>query len=720
MMRKSLLTGFFAIVSSVALNAQLPLDYNQPKFDRSVENFINKGEKVVSHVDGKVRLSVKKVESTDETMNVTINAANAERLVKQLTRKGYTALLISENVLVAELPAGELKSLADNKEVFYVKKPRQFYPNMKVTRNATSADLVHKGQDLETPFDGTGVVIGVIDQGFQYKHAAFLDEDGVSRIVRVLNHSASTNYLRQQPSTSIPNRDDGFAGSHATHVTNIAAGSKLDGVDFYGIAPKADLYIVPSNFYDDAIQAAVKYIKDFAVAEGKPCVINMSFGATVGPHDGTTLYDRTIDGYIQSGGVFVAAAMGNERGEKIHATHTFTADNQTRYLKVSSFDNDYYLGEVWCTSVANGTKPLTITPVYFSGNTPHEFSSSQLSTVETYNEDGVDAYNRKQYYYFQVPYSAVSSASTSSNLFFGLKITGNTGDTFHAWTSNNYSAFEAPSSTTIVKGDDKYIVGEGAASIPSAFAVASYNATNSYTNTKGESYRYSVGNVNEIANYSSRGPWLGSQPKPIVAAPGSVILSAKDRYDSGLDKTTHVAATYGSGSNTDYYGPMSGTSMATPVVTGSIALWLQANPDLTYDQIVEIFKETSTRDSKTGTASATENDPDWGFGKLNVYKGLQKALQYRTNSGNEPAFNSDSPVSTYIDDDALRVLFNNGESFANIRVYTPSGKLVESRSLNNLQAGNEEVLSYYNFEPGIYVVNIQTTRGNVTRKILVK
>lgn len=50
----------------------------------------------------------------------------------------------------------------------------------------------------------------------------------------------------------------------------------------------------------------------------------------------------------------------------------------------------------------------------------------------------------------------------------------------------------------------------------------------------------------------------------------------------------------------NFYGVMSGTSMATPVVTGVVALWLQANPTLTPEQIKEIISETSIHDTYTG------------------------------------------------------------------------------------------------------------------------
>ena len=67
---------------------------------------------------------------------------------------------------------------------------------------------------------------------------------------------------------------------------------------------------------------------------------------------------------------------------------------------------------------------------------------------------------------------------------------------------------------------------------------------------------------------------------------------------------------------------MQGTSMSAPMVAGIIALWLQANPNLTVAQIKTILQNTSITDSFTGTGSAIPNNI-WGRGKINAYAGIQ-------------------------------------------------------------------------------------------------
>ncbi|MBR1386802.1 MAG: S8 family peptidase [Alloprevotella sp.] len=722
MWKKSLVMSVLALAGCMVANAQKPLIYGQKKLDYQLERFVEQQEKYEFSTQGGRRMQIKSVASPDETISLTINAANAHKLTKQLEKKGYSVLEITENVLVAELPASEISALVDDDNVYYMKGPRQFYPLTKITREKTKVGLVHEGRNLETPFDGTGVVVGIIDQGFEFRHPAFMDENNKTRGVRYLNHQNGN--VNASASATIPSGSDNFGGSHATHVTGIAAGSKIDGVDYYGMAPKADIFFVPSNFSDNAIIAAIKKIKDYASSEGKPAVVNMSFGATVGPHDGTTLYDRTVDGLIQEGGVFVAAAMGNERGENIHATYKFTG-GETKYLKLKTIDSSYaiYQMQIWCTSVANGTQPLTITPVYFKENTVKEFSAEGLTEIRRYMSSGVDQYNQKQYLEAWPTQSQLKSASGetgTANLYLGFKITGPANSEFHAWSSSGYTEFFS-GGANVITPNDEYIVGEGAASIPSAFAVAAYVGTKTMKDENNSNWSYNtVGEPNYIANFSSRGPWFGQEAKPMVAAPGTVILSSLNRDDNSVPSSYKIAKRLTVGGVQEFYGPMSGTSMATPVVTGTIALWLQANPNLTYDEIKTIFKQTSIRDSYTGTASATNFDVSWGYGKLDAYEGIKKALSFRTHSDNQGASNTETPVSLLTEEDAMRVLFNNGESYANIRVYTLDGKQIMSRRLLELQAGNEEVVSYHGLNQGVYLINIQTTRSNITRKIVVR
>jgi hypothetical protein len=220
--------------------------------------------------------------------------------------------------------------------------------------------------------------------------------------------------------------------------------------------------------------------------------------------------------------------------------------------------------------------------------------------------------------------------------------------------------------------------------------------------------------------------------KPTVVAPGAMINAALNQYSSSygtsVDQysyTTHKATIEVPHayipSLTEkkhfYYGLKQGTSMSTPVVTGAIALWLEANPELTHEQLIQIFKETSTQDEFTSQNNGSQS---WGYGKLNAYKGLVKALELKNSSGINEVVNSESPVSILMDNNEWRVLFNNNETFANIRVCDLNGRIIEQRTLRQLQCGQEEVISMNGKATGVYLISIETTKALTTHKAVVK
>lgn len=128
-------------------------------------------------------------------------------------------------------------------------------------------------------------------------------------------------------------------------------------------------------------------------------------------------------------------------------------------------------------------------------------------------------------------------------------------------------------------------------SFPETFAVG---ATDAYDQT---------------AYFSSRGPvfWKDGNGqeqriiKPDLSAPGHKIYSAwPAKRKEGK------------------YNTISGTSMATPHVTGAVALLLQAKPNLTIDQIKETLKKTARVESHMGTLP---ND-SYGSGIINIYQAV--------------------------------------------------------------------------------------------------
>ncbi|MDP7043713.1 MAG: S8 family serine peptidase [Candidatus Thalassarchaeaceae archaeon] len=131
-----------------------------------------------------------------------------------------------------------------------------------------------------------------------------------------------------------------------------------------------------------------------------------------------------------------------------------------------------------------------------------------------------------------------------------------------------------------------------------------------------------------IASYSSRGPRRDNGDNnpineliPEVSAPGTNIIQAEGCVTSGGCSNYLSDA-----SENTYTGRGSGTSYATPSVTGVIALVIEANPDLDPLQIKEVLKQTAER---RGGPSAPDIDPYWnrdfGYGMVDAYEAVKLA-----------------------------------------------------------------------------------------------
>ncbi len=134
-----------------------------------------------------------------------------------------------------------------------------------------------------------------------------------------------------------------------------------------------------------------------------------------------------------------------------------------------------------------------------------------------------------------------------------------------------------------------------------------------------------------VAGYSSRGPRRDNgdgnpinELIPEVSAPGTNIIQAEGCVTSG---GCHNDIPGQDASDNTYTSRGSGTSYATPSVTGIIALMMEANPDLSPMQIKEVLKQTAER---RGPASAPTVDPYWnrdfGYGMVDARAAVELSM----------------------------------------------------------------------------------------------
>jgi serine protease AprX len=157
-----------------------------------------------------------------------------------------------------------------------------------------------------------------------------------------------------------------------------------------------------------------------------------------------------------------------------------------------------------------------------------------------------------------------------------------------------------------------------------------------------------------IASYSSKGPtFIDLTVKPDIVAPGNLVVSLlapgstlANTYPENIVGFSYYST---SATGTAVYMRLSGTSMATPVVSGAVALMLQENPTLSPDTIKARLMKTA---GKNFPASSVATDPTTGLSYTSYYDvftigaGYLDIAAVLANNG-ETFFSSVSPRASY-------------------------------------------------------------------------
>lgn len=638
---------------------------------------------------------------------ILVKCKDAEAVAKVIKADGYQATVITPTLLTARVPAKEVNKISAMQEVEHIQASQKYYGLMDKVRPVIGVDKLHAGEGLETPYTGKGVLVGIIDQGFEYRHLAFLDDKGNPRVKAVWDRTGYSQGKSGEPTTNIPFQGDNLGSDgHATHVTGIAAGSKIAENDYYGIAPDADIIMIPSTFDSNEVLEDVQYIDKYAKEHHQPWVINMSFGSTMGSHDGEDYDSKALNEIVTSGkGHQIVVAGGNSGYDHIHATHTFTKEGEVARFLYNTGTYGVY-SQIWCET-ADSAHHLKVQPfLYYNGTRDYQegMDWSQLMTTD------IAPYNKKEYYTLGINKNGLGGA------FLGVEITAEPGTTIHIWNGNYYGSIADAVSDEYLSGDTNYTLSGGTACAKDLVTVASYVSRKQFTNQSGSTYNMSYGAEGEISGFSSHGPSLNAEPKPTVAAPGSMVISAISKYNSGFDaSSSYVVQDIKRGLRHFYYAANAGTSMAAPVVTGTIALWLQANPNLTGQQITEIIKQTSRKDEFTGEE---EWNKDFGYGKIDAYEGLKKALELADITGIPTVYDSEAPVSIQREATSWRLLFNSNEREAEVNIYDANGRKVSCHHFSDIARGEEKVIDFQSLSKGVYIIQIKTPKSVMTRKFL--
>lgn len=629
--------------------------------------------------------------------------------------ENYGASIVSDfgDIVTANIPVDQLEALSNENAIKFIEIGTPVRKKLAVARTGANVDKVQAGTGLSHPFLGTDVVVGVVDGGFQYNHINFyaLDAPSELRVKRVWNQGNSRKYTTQAAIETAKYDDSSDEDGHATHVTGIAAGS-YSGNTYYGVAKDADIVMVSMGQTNTDISNGVKYVYDYATEVGKPAVVNLSLGTHIGPHDGTSTFDRTCDA-MQGAGRLLVGAASNEGDQKLYLEKTLAAngtvteaitfdsqDESYQEIDIWGDENQAYTVQViitnsagttlWSSAIINAT--TTTTKTYTS------FSSAATGFIGLYASK--DAINNKGNVLLKTHNSTWSTGfQLSGTNKLKVIFTATTAGTIRSW-ADGYGSTWANGSTNSTVGElggtGKNIISVGA-----------------WTTTAKSGYGLTK---NAIAGFSSKGPTADGRMKPDVSAPGAVLASSVPNTPAVTgSEYFEQAATATVNSVKYYWGYMQGTSMASPFVTGVLATWLQANPSLTPQQVRDILSQTSIVDVYTG---ACPNNT-WGHGKIDAYAGLVKVIE------TTPIQNLETMPEAIIvypnpNNGSFKVLFTETDDNLLVSVYTINGQQLLTKRIGNVNVQETLDINLGAVNSGAYIVKITGKKISQTFRLLVQ
>lgn len=502
---------------------------------------------------------------------------------------------LSMGYAIAYMKENDLEAFSRNEQVIFIEKPKNLLLNRQVS---ISASCMLSVKNTPLSLTGRGVFVAVIDTGIDIFHPDFINENGDTKIYELWDQTISgippqpfingTLYTRKEINAAIhsengrqmfQSRDD---LGHGTHVASICAGRN-------GVAPEAELIVVKLGDTREKgfprttqLMTALQYVINEASQAGRPVAVNISYGHNYGDHRGNSLLERFISQIAQQWKCTICIGTGNEGNSGKHKQGKLIKEEQKILLDIAPFEQNLNL-QIWKDFVDE----LRIQLESPSGIS-YEITDQQGKSQYAYGNTIVFVYNG-----YPTPYNVRQEIFLSFIVQEGNHIESGQWNLtliprnirngeYQMWLPVSLGSNQE---TRFLEPDKEFTL-----TIPStAEKVISAGA-------------YDV-RYQSYADFSGRGDQRYGVKKPDLVAPGVGIL----------------AAAPGGGENS-----LSGTSMATPFVTGAAALlmeWgiIRKNDPYLYGERIKAYFHKGAR-KMNGFLDYPNNEI--GYGKLCVAASL--------------------------------------------------------------------------------------------------
>lgn len=650
------------------------------------------------------------------------------------------------DIYIADIPLASLPALAASQAVQRIEAGERCAVHIDTTVFVTGAGKVHAGTSLPQAYTGKGVVMGVQDIGFDLTHPNFYNSDcteyRIKRFWDQLSSDASdaglyvgADYRNCADILNYAHSRDGLVQTHGTHTLGIAAGSGFDTV-FRGVAYESDICIVSNAVTEDTVfideediykytsatdALGFKYIFDYAAEVGKPCVISFSEGSHQDFSGEDMLYYETLEQMVGPGRIIVASA-GNEGDRKTYlhkpagqesAGTFFGYSDRQVYFKLRSAD----VFNLCLTLYGSGglTYPVNIksADVLTAENGRAELSFNFNGADVKFNISGYPSCYDSNVMAYEV--LAESSVPFGYALPLSAEITGNDADVelFYGAGALTTNALRPD----LCAGESSHSI-YSPGSAPAVICVGATSYRPGMVNINGVWCGAGIGRDGVRGYYSSVGPTVDGRIKPEVMAPGTNVVSSFSHFfmENGAtdyNRERQVATSWFN--STAYPWNMeSGTSMSTPVVGGIIALWLEANPTLSPDDIRGILSRTCNTQNCQGERPDNYN----GYGEIDAYRGLLDVLGL-TGIEEISSFMPEGVEIRLHGDGSLRFSFASAPCRpVPVSIYSATGQLCATHTL---PAGSQQsAVDVTMLKPGVYAVQVNGAGDANTGSVLVR
>ena len=506
----------------------------------------------------------------------------SETTVIEPLSKGYAIAYIKEN---------ELDTFSRNEQVIFIEKPKNLLLNRQPSI-AASCMLSVKNPPLS--LTGRGVFVAVIDTGIDIFHPDFIDDDGNTKIYELWDQTVSGtppspfvngNVYTREEINAVLHSENGRRmfesrdnSGHGTHVASICAGRN-------GVAPEAELIVVKLGDTRERgfprttqMMTALQYVISTSSKLTKPVAINISYGHNYGDHRGNSLLETFVSQITGQWKCSICIGTGNEGNSGRHKQGKIAAKTENILFDIAPFEQNLNL-QIWKDFV-DTFQMVLISP----SGTRHEITDQQGKSQYMYGNTMVFVYNgyptpynvRQEIYFSFIP-TEVDYIESGQWKIEISPINIRNGE-YQMWLPVSVGSNQE---TRFLESDKVFTL-----TIPSTarntISVGAYDV------------RYQT-----YADFSGRGDGKFCVDKPDLVAPGVGIL---------------VAAPGGGES------VRSGTSMATPFVTGSAALLMEwgivrGNDPYLYGERIKAYLHRGAR--KINGFNNYPND-EIGYGKLCV------------------------------------------------------------------------------------------------------